>query len=96
MPVRRLWFERRTLLVVQEDRLRGDGEVDATIHYEDFRPLDSQAGKALPGKSPSVPPLIRPFKISLEDGRGQGSVQVTFHEMVPNRPIKTEELGQVS
>ena len=96
MLVRRLWFDRRTLLVVQEDRLGGDGEVDATIHYEDFRSLDNQATQSLPEKSGRGPFLIRPFKISLEDGRGQGSVQVIFHEMVPNHPIKPEELGQLS
>jgi outer membrane lipoprotein-sorting protein len=96
MLVRRLWFDRRTLLVVQEDRLGADGEVDATIHYEDFRPLDNQAGRPLPGRSAPGPLLIRPFKISLEDGRGQGSVHVVFHEMLPNQPIKAEELGQVS
>lgn len=95
MLVRRLWFDRRTLLVVQEDRLGGGGEVDATIHYEDFRPLDNQADRPLPGKSGSVPLLIRPFKISLEDGREQVTVQVVFHEMLPNQPIKHEELGQV-
>jgi outer membrane lipoprotein-sorting protein len=97
MLVRRLWFDRRSLLVVQEDRVGGDGEVDVTIHYEDFRPLDTQAGRPLPGNAASVPLLIiRPFKISLEDGRGQGSVHVVFHEMLPNQPIKSEELGQVS
>ena len=96
MLLRRLWFDRRTLLVVQEDRLGWDGEVDATIHYDDFRSLDSQAGRPLSGKSAAVPLLIRPFKISLEDGRGQGSVQVLFHEMQPNQPIKAEDLGQVS
>ena len=96
MLVRRLWFDRRTMLVVQEDRLGGDGEVDATIHYEDFRPLDNQAGRSLPGNPASAPILMRPFKISLEDGRGSGSVQVMFHEMLPNHPIKAEELGQVS
>jgi hypothetical protein len=96
MLVRRLWFDRRSLLVVQEDRVGGDGEVDATIYYEDFRPLDNQAGRPAPANSTSGPLLIRPFKISLEDGRGQGSVQVMFHEMLPNQPIKAEDLGQVS
>ena len=96
MLVRRLWFDRRTLLVVQEDRLGGTGEVDATIHYDDFRPLDNQSSKSIAAKSVSASSLIRPFKIFLEDGRGQGSVQVTFHEIVPNLPIKAEELGQLS
>lgn len=93
---RRLWFDRRTLLVVQEDRLAETGEVDATIQYEDFRPLDGPGGRPLSAKEASAAQLLRPFKISLEDGRGLGSVQVTFHEMLPNQAVKTEELGQVS
>jgi hypothetical protein len=38
--------------------------------------------------------LLRPFKISLEDGRGRGSVQVTFHELIPNATLKPSELAQ--
>jgi len=88
---RRLWFERRTLLVVQEDRLSNAGDVDATIQYEDFRPIgDTNGGFAVGDVR-----LVRPFKISLEDGKGQGSVQVTFHEIIPNQPIKASELGHV-
>ncbi len=93
---RRLWFDRRRLLVVQEDRLTETGEVDATIQYEDFRPIEEAGGRTLPTKAMTSTQLLRPFKISLEDGRGQGSVQVTFHEMLTNQAIKTEDLGQVS
>jgi hypothetical protein len=96
MLVRRVWFDRRTLLVVQEDRLAVNGEVDATIHYEDFRLLEDPAERPLPTKAATVIQLLRPFKISLEDGHGGGSVHVTFHEMLPNQTIKAEELGQVS
>ena len=28
-------------------------------------------------------------------GQGSGSLQVTFHELVPNEPIKPSELGRV-
>lgn len=94
--VRRLWFERRTLLVVQEDRIAAGGEVDATIRYEDFRPLDNGAMDTVSTTSGHATPLVRPFKISLEDGRGQGSVQVTFHEILPNQALKAEELGHIS
>ncbi|MGH7217332.1 MAG: hypothetical protein ACREIG_08865 [Nitrospiraceae bacterium] len=80
---RRLWFERQTLLVVQEDRLTESGAVEATIQYEDFRAIGDG-------------PLLRPFKIGLEDGKGQGSVQVTFHEMIPNQPLTATDLAQVS
>ena len=88
---RRLWFERQTLLVVQEDRLSIVGDVEATIQYEDFRPI----GDANGGSAVGDVRLVRPFKISLEDGKGQGSVQVTFHEIIPNQPIKASDLGHV-
>ena len=79
---RRLWFERQTFLVVREDRLTESGAVEATIQYEDFRTIGDGS-------------LVRPFKIVLEDGKGQGSVQVTFYEMIPNLPLKATDLGQV-
>ncbi|HRI38454.1 MAG TPA: hypothetical protein PLO50_07855 [Nitrospira sp.] len=91
--IRHLWFDHR-LLVVQEDRLGGDGEVEATIHYDDFRALDE--GGAV--SSQAIPDAeirsLRPFKISLEAGRGQGAVQVTFHELHQNQTITAEDLGQ--
>jgi len=96
VPVRRVWFDRQTLLVVQEDRLSGNGDVDASIQYEDFRMLDDPEGKPVPAKTVRTSPLLRPFKIFLEDGKGRGSVQVTFHEMLPNQTVKAEELGQGS
>ena len=88
---RRLWFDRRTLLVVQEDRLTASGEVEATIQYDDFRPIGGATGTPAADDTR----LLRPFKISLEDGKGRGSVQVTFHEIVPNQPLKAGDLGQV-
>jgi hypothetical protein len=94
--LRRVWFDRRTLLVVQEDRLTPAGELDATIRYEDFRLIESAAPGPLQAKAGGETQVLRPFKISLEDGRGQGSVQVTFHEIVPNQVLKAEELGQIS
>ncbi len=86
---RRLWFDRRTFLVVKEDRLTETGEVDATIEYDDFRPVGSVGAAPIPSDGR----LLRPFKISLEDGRGQGSVQVMFHELIPNTMLKPNELA---
>lgn len=87
---RRLWFERQTLLVVREDRLTESGTVEATIQYEDFRAIGAtETALSQDGR------LLRPFKILLEDGKGQGSVQVTFHEMTPNVPVTANDLGQV-
>ncbi len=89
---RLLWFERDTLLVVREDRLTESGSVEATIQYEDFRPIGQVEGTSSAGDGR----LLRPFKILLEDGKGQGSVQVMFHEMVPNQPLAATDLPQVS
>jgi hypothetical protein len=94
-PIRRLWFDRR-LLMVQEDRLGSSGEVEATIQYDDFRPLDESSPDSSQTMANPDIRLLRPFKISLEDGRGQGTVHVTFHEMHHNQTIKAEDLGQVS
>ena len=88
--LRRLWFDRQTLLVVKEDRLTAGGDVDATIQYEDFRAVGNLAGNS----GADEHRLLRPYKISLEDGQGQGSVQVTFHELIPNGVLKPSELGQ--
>jgi len=88
---RRLWIERQTLLVVREDRLTESGAVEATIQYEDFRTI----GEAEAISSAGDGRLLRPFKILLEDGKGQGSVEVTFHEMIPNQPLNATDLGQV-
>jgi hypothetical protein len=95
LPIRHLWFDRR-LLVVQEEWLGSSGEVEATIQYDDFRPLEEL--KSIPAEDMGDQDLrlFRPFKISLEDGRGQGSVQVIFHEMHHNHAIRAEDLGQIS
>lgn len=94
-PIRRLWFDRR-LLVVQEEWFGSGGEVEATIQYDDFRPLEEVGSVPAEARGDQDGRLFRPFKISLEDGRGQGSVQVTFHEMHHNQPIRAEDLGQAS
>lgn len=94
-PARRLWFDRR-LLVVQEEWLGSSGEVEATIQYDDFRPLEELGSLPAQAIGDQDVRLFRPFKISLEDGRGQGTVQVTFHEMHHNQAIRAEDLGQTS
>jgi len=88
-PTRRLWFDRRSLEVVQEDRLTETGAVETTITLEDFRPI------SLPVKTAGADTILKPFKIILQDGQGQGTLQVTFHEIIPNQELKPEELGAV-
>ncbi|MGH7255106.1 MAG: hypothetical protein ACREI3_04945, partial [Nitrospirales bacterium] len=45
--VRRVWFERQTLHVVEEEWLTETGEVEARMWFEDFRPLILPDGQAL-------------------------------------------------
>jgi hypothetical protein len=87
---RRLWFDRHMFLVVKEDRLTEGGAIDATIQYEDFRAVGEVAGLPIAADGQ----LLRPFKIFLEDGQGQGSVHVTFHELIPNATLKPSELAR--
>jgi hypothetical protein len=91
---RRLWFDRRTLLMVQEDRLSASGEVEAVMKFEDYRSVGDQVVQSV-GNPGSALPVLRPFKITLEDGHGRGSVRLTFHEIVPNVVLQPDELGVI-
>ncbi len=95
--VRRIWFERRSFQVVQEERLSPTGELEAVMYFDDFRPVgESDNGRqAQHVRGGSRAPLMRPFKITMEDGHGRGSLQVTFHEIVPNAPLRPADLGTV-
>ena len=96
-PVRRIWFERQSFQVVQEDRLTPAGEVEATMQLEDFRPVDVSPTGQPPSslKSVMADPMVKPFKISMRDGQGQGALWLTFHEIVPNPSLKPEELEPI-
>lgn len=94
---RRIWFDRRNLLVVQEERLTPAGEIEATMQFDDYRAVGPlPAVLASNEQSPQASPrIMRPFTIRMTDGQGSGSLLVTFHELVPNEPIKPGELGRV-
>jgi len=94
-PLRRIWFDRRSLQVVQEDRLTAVGDVEATISFEDFRPVGASepGGTLMAGASGLAGPMLKPFKITTRDGQGRGTLQLTFHELVPNPTLRPEELG---
>ncbi|TAJ07000.1 MAG: hypothetical protein EPO61_13525 [Nitrospirae bacterium] len=87
-PLRRIWFDRQSLQVVQEDRLSQSGQLEATVRFDDFRAVQS----SLPGEAG---PLLKPFKVMIQDGQGGGALQLTFHEIVPNPVLKPEDLGVV-
>jgi hypothetical protein len=91
--VRRIWFDRRNLQVVEEDLLDDAGEVEATIRFADFRTVAPAASD--PSVSSTMATIIKPFKVTTEDGHGQGTLQLMFHEIVPNPALKPEELEPV-
>ncbi len=92
-PFRRLWFDRRSLQVVQEERLTAAGDVEATALFDDYRPVGSVGDGSISVATTSVVTnLVKPFRITVQDGQGRGFIFLTFHEIVPNAAIKPEEL----
>ena len=68
------------------------------MQFDDYRAVGAvpEVTPASNGQSPSGDKrIMRPFAIRMTDGQGSGSLQVTFHELVPNEPIKPSELGRV-
>jgi hypothetical protein len=97
MVTRRIWFDRRNLLVVKEERLSLTGDIEATMQFEDFRAVGaSEMAGPVSTQDPIAPKrILRPFAVHMTDGQGSGSLHVTFHELIPNEPIKPSELGRV-
>ncbi len=95
IPLRRIWFDRSNLQVVREERVSAQGNVEATLQFDDFRLVGQPMGESALNSEQTDSRLLRPFKIVMKDGRGQGNVQVTFYEIIPNIPIKPSELGQL-
>src|SRR5574340_761098 len=95
--IRRIWFERRNLLVVQEERVSPAGEIEATMQFDDYRAVGASDGtQAATVQASAVDRrIMRPFAIRMTDGQGSGSLQVTFHELIPNEPLKPGDLGRV-
>ncbi len=91
---RRIWFERRNLLVVEEERLAPSGEVEASMQFEDYRVIGPDGEAPMPAQATDKR-LLRPFKIFMKDRQGSGTLQVTFVELISNEPIKPSELGHV-
>jgi len=88
--IRRLWFERRSLQVVQEDRMRENGEVEASMTFEDYRGIP--AAPVAVAKEAGRPTLM-PFKVTVEDHVASGSMVLTFHEIVLNPALRPDEAG---
>jgi len=97
MVTRRIWFDRRNLLVVREEKLSPGGDVEATMQFDDYRAVGASetAGPINSQEPAAAKRILRPFAIHMTDGQGSGSLHVTFHELIPNEPIKPSELGRV-
>ncbi len=97
---RRVWFERQRFQVVQEEWIGKDGAVEATLWFEDFRPVAVPVTRTLTpaGARPDSPSesLLKPFEITMEDGQGRGTLRLTFHEMIPNPQLSPRDLGLLS
>ncbi|WP_447972682.1 hypothetical protein [Nitrospira sp. Kam-Ns4a] len=94
LPVRQIWFDRPTLHVVQEYRLTPTGEVEAMLEFEDYRPIGVPGATATgAAASDAFKPVLRPFKVTIKDGHGQGTLLLTFKEIVPNPSLRPEDLG---
>ena len=91
--LRRLWFERQSLQVVQEERLRDNGEIEASMTFEDYRGIPGAPVEALPAVGGASPVTLMPFKVTIVDRVASGSMVLTFHEIVLNPALKPEELG---
>lgn len=88
--IRRIWFERHSLQVVQEDRMREDGDVEASMTFEDYRGIPATPIAVAEGPGS---PTQMPFKVTVEDRVASGSMVLTFHEIVLNPALKPEETG---
>ncbi|HJU04101.1 MAG TPA: hypothetical protein VJ692_03045 [Nitrospiraceae bacterium] len=93
IPLRRIWFDRHSLQVVQEDRMNPAGEVEASVQFEDYRSVNAwpEGGSVPTGHNPLVS-LMKPFRVTAQDGLGRSIIFVTFHEIVPNARLKPDEL----
>lgn len=92
-PIRQLWFDRRTLQVVREHRLSRDGSVEASLEFDDYRPIGLPVVAAA-GAADQVPHglLLRPYKVTIKEGHGKGTLVLTFKEIVPNPTLRPEDL----
>jgi len=88
--LRRLWFDRRSLRVVQDERFQDNGEVDATITFDDYRGLPAAIPEGHEGRTRAT---WMPFKVTIVDRVTSSSMVLTFHEIVVNPVLLPEELG---
>lgn len=91
--LRRLWFERRSLQVVQEERLRENGDAEVSMTFEDYRVMPAAPVSVTSAAEGSAGVTLMPFKVIIVDRIVSGSMVLMFHEIVLNPALKPEELG---
>lgn len=90
-PRRRIWFDRRTLYVIKEERIGSSGSVDASLQLDDFRKADPVVLVA--GQNGGTGALRMPFHIMAQDGEGAGRITVKFTELQPNVPVTDKDFS---
>jgi len=82
---RRLWITRSTLEVARQDLFDASGALQATMVYQNYRAVGSiPAG-----------PLTWPTRVQAEDGLGRAKVVLTFHDVIPNPALTSQDWGPV-
>ena len=82
---RRLWFTRSTLEVARQDLFDASGALQATMVYQDYRAVGSTAAG----------PLTWPTRVQAEDGMGRTKLVLTFHDVIPNPELTSQDWGSV-
>lgn len=80
---RRLWFAQKTLEIVRQDLFDASGNLAATMAYQNYRAVGAT----------SAGPLAWPFRVLAEDGLGQARLVLTFHEIIPNPELTSQDWG---
>jgi outer membrane lipoprotein-sorting protein len=87
--LRRLWFDQRTLDMVRQEFLGPQGDTQATIRFEDYRPV----GSTHVGIGGPLVSIVRPYLVKAEDSRGRAKLVLTFREIIPNPELSPQDWG---
>jgi hypothetical protein len=89
-PYRKIWFDRRRLQVTREDRLSANGDIEATVEFDDFREIPGVSAQT--SDTRLTPTVTKPFRVRAQDGEGRSRLQLLFHEVDANVPVSPEDL----
>ena len=82
---RRLWCTRSTLEIARQDLFDASGILQATMVYQNYRAVGST----------SAGPLTWPTRVQAEDGQGRAKLVLTFHDVIPNPELTSQDWGSV-